>query len=156
MDFISDYLKLYVAWYNKFSGRTIGFLLTIIYDLTFYNGFNVYFTFGAFLSTFIFLNFNRHDGMRCHVEFHCSRKYQKIHNIERSSLMAPNIEFYYLFFLYLSSLSLTHMTWANSCKRFIFRLKSIIFSFWHLWGIKLYLYLFYWNSCWTKKVFYLY
>ena len=78
-------------------------------------------------------------------------KYQKIHNIERSSLMAPNIEFYYLFFLYLSSLSLTHMTWANSCKRFIFRLKSIIFSFWHLWGIKLYLYLFYWKNFETKS-----
>ena len=97
------------------------------YDLTFPHRFNVYFTLGAFLSTFIFLNFNRHDGMRCHVEFHCSRKVPIAkHYItrERSFLMAPNIEFYYLFFL-LHTLCLTNTdSHKKLVRRFIFRLKK--------------------------------
>ena len=58
-----------------------------------------------------------------------------------------------LSFLLVHKLSLSHPhDLGQHLKRFIFRLKSIIFSFWHLWGIRLYLYLFYWNSS-EQKVF---
>ena len=71
---------------------------------------------------------------------------------QKISLMAPNIEFYYLFFL-LHTLCLTYTdSHKNLLEDSSFGLKSIIFSFWHLWGIKLYLYLFYWNSS-EQKVF---
>ena len=65
--------------------------------------------------------------------------------------MAPNIEFYYLFFL-LHTLCLTNTdSHKNLLEDSSFGLKSIIFSFWHLWGIKLYFYLFYWNSLKSKR-----